>query len=83
MTQYTFQKAPRCTATSKRTGQRCQSPAMRGWTVCRHHGARGGGPSGPRNGNYKHGQYTKQAEAERRVTRDLIREARELADSIE
>jgi hypothetical protein len=28
---YAFQKAPRCTATSKRTKQRCRAPAVRGW----------------------------------------------------
>ena len=28
---------------------------MRGWKVCRMHGARGGAPKGKRNGNYKHG----------------------------
>jgi hypothetical protein len=35
--------APRCKARSKRTGQPCRSPAVRGWKVCRMHGARGGG----------------------------------------
>ena len=43
---YSFQKAPRCSATSKRTRERCKAPAVRGWTVCRFHGARGGGPRG-------------------------------------
>jgi len=32
--------APRCTATSKRTGKPCRAPAVRGWQVCRMHGAR-------------------------------------------
>jgi FtsX-like permease family len=32
--------APRCTATSKRTGKPCRAPAVRGWHVCRMHGAR-------------------------------------------
>src|SRR5262249_47688622 len=27
--------APRCTARSKRSGQRCRAPAVRGWRVCR------------------------------------------------
>jgi hypothetical protein len=53
--QYSFQKAPRCSATSKRTRERCKAPAVRGWTVCRFHGARGGGPRGKRNGMYRHG----------------------------
>src|SRR2546430_2166039 len=37
----------------------CKAPAVRGWTVCRFHGARGGGPRGKRNGMFKHGLYTK------------------------
>ena len=32
--------APRCTAKSKRTGKRCCAPAVRGYRVCRMHGAR-------------------------------------------
>jgi hypothetical protein len=51
--------ASRCTAKSKRTGQRCRAPAVRGWRVCRMHGARGGAPEGKRNGNYRHGARTK------------------------
>ena len=51
--------APRCKATSKRTGRPCRAPAVRGWSVCRMHGARGGGPSGRANGNYRHGGRTK------------------------
>lgn len=72
---YAFQKAPRCTATSKRTGRPCQAPAVRGWSVCRFHGARGGGPTGKRNGAYKHGLYTKEALAERRFVQELIRQS--------
>jgi hypothetical protein len=53
--------APRCTARSKRSGQRCRAPAVRGWRVCRMHGARGGAPEGERNGNYRHGARTKEA----------------------
>jgi hypothetical protein len=52
--------APRCTAKSKRTGNRCRAPAVRGWSVCRMHGARGGAPTGRRNGNYKHGGRSKE-----------------------
>ncbi len=36
--------APRCTALSKRTGFLCKPPAVRGWNVCRMHGAGGGAP---------------------------------------
>lgn len=37
-----LRNAPRCTATAKSTGMRCKCPAVRGWTVCRVHGAGGG-----------------------------------------
>ncbi len=43
----------RCKAKSKRTGGRCQNPAVKGYEVCRVHGAnptnRGGAPKGSRN----------------------------------
>ncbi len=74
---YPFQDAPRCSATSKRTGKPCQAPAVRGWTVCRFHGARGGGPKGRANGAYKHGLYTAEAIEERRMFSDIVRESRE------
>ncbi len=51
--------APRCKAKSKRTGNPCRAPAVRGCRVCRMHGARGGAPTGERNGNYRDGTRTK------------------------
>jgi hypothetical protein len=69
--EFSFQKAPRCLATSKRTRERCQAPAVRGWAVCRFHGARGGAPEGKANGAYKHGFHTKEAREERRLLSDL------------
>jgi hypothetical protein len=48
-----------------------KAPAVRGWTVCRFHGVRGGGPKGKRNGMYRHGLYTKEAIQERRFLREL------------
>jgi hypothetical protein len=53
--------APRCSVKSKRTGKPCRAPAVRGWSVSRMHGARGGAPEGKRNGNYRHGALTKEA----------------------
>ena len=47
--------APRCTARSKRSGQPCKAPAVRGWRVCRMHGAGGGHAAGMANPAYKHG----------------------------
>src|SRR5215813_6312413 len=55
--------APRCTAKSKRTKKPCRAPAVRGWKVCRMHGARGGAPEGKRNGNYRHGERSKETMA--------------------
>ena len=48
-----------CTARSKRTGVRCQNPAVNGYNVCRHHGAnpknRGGRPKGCDNSKSRKG----------------------------
>jgi hypothetical protein len=76
--EYAFQKAPRCTAKSKRAGQRCKAPAVRGWKVCRFHGARGGAPKGKVNGSWKHGHYSEAAKAERLVVKLLLKDASSL-----
>lgn len=76
-TGYAFDAATRCTATSKRTGLPCGAPAMRGWRVCRFHGARGGAPTGTANGAYRHGLHMDEAKAERRLLRALLRMSRE------
>lgn len=44
----------RCTARSKRTGERCKQPKAEGYQVCRWHGAGGGPPPGNKNA-LKHG----------------------------
>ncbi len=79
---YAFQKAPRCSATSKRTGKPCRAPAVRGWAVCRFHGARGGAPKGAQNGGYKHGLYTNEAIDERRALSALLRVSRKSLDAL-
>jgi hypothetical protein len=76
--EYAFQKAPRCTAKSKRTGERCKAPAVKGWNVCRFHGARGGAPEGEANGAWKHGHYSKAAKTERSLLKLLLRRASSL-----
>ncbi|WP_422040159.1 HGGxSTG domain-containing protein [Roseibium sp.] len=58
---YPMHKAPRCTARSKRTGEPCKNPAVKGWSVCRMHGARGGSKPGKASPAYKHGGRTKEA----------------------
>ncbi len=75
-------QSPRCTAISKRTGERCRAPAVRGWSVCRFHGARGGAPKGERNGMYRHGLYTKEAVEERRLLQELLRQSRKALAAI-
>ena len=80
--EYAFQKAPRCSATSKRTRKRCKAPAVRGWTVCRFHGAGGGAPKEKANGSYKHGLHTQEAKAERRLVSDLLRRSRRMIGAI-
>jgi hypothetical protein len=70
-----LRQAPRCSATSKRTGCPCRAPAERGKRVCRFHGARAGAPKGPANGKYCHGSFTMEALAERRALAKLLREA--------
>jgi hypothetical protein len=72
---YAFETAARCTATSKRTRQRCRAPAVRGWTVCRFHGAGGGAPEGEANGAWKHGRYSKAAKIERLLVKRLLGDA--------
>jgi hypothetical protein len=57
----------------KKTGKPCQAPAVTGWTVCRFHGARGGGPKGKLNGMYRHGLFMKEGVAERRIIQELLR----------
>ena len=79
---YPFQKSPRCKATSKRSRKPCQAPAVNGWSVCRFHGARGGAPTGKRNGMYRHGGFTKESAALRAKIGDLGRQARALIKSL-
>ena len=70
--------APRCTATSKRTGQRCKGPAVRGWTVCRFHGAGGGHPPGKDHPSWKHGMRAQDWIEVRKAINDMVRAEREI-----
>ncbi len=74
--------SPRCSARAKRTRERCRAPAVKGWTVCRNHGAGGGGPKGKRNGMYKDGLYTNEAIVERRALSALLRASRKSVDAL-
>lgn len=74
--------APRCTAKAKHSGKRCLSPAVKGFKVCRMHGARGGNRTGKENSNYRHGAYTREAKAMMDENRELIKLSRETIDDI-
>ena len=69
-------QATRCRATSKRTRKPCRSPAVRGYAVCRMHGAGGGAPKGNKNA-LKHGRYTAEAIAGRRLFNTVVRIVRQ------
>jgi hypothetical protein len=62
----------------KSGGEVCKSPAVRGWSVCRFHGARGGAPKGKANGAWKHGYYSGAAKAERLLVKLLLKDASSL-----
>jgi hypothetical protein len=72
--------APRCTATAKTTRCPCKAPAVKGWRVCRMHGARGGAPQGPANGRWRHGERSQEVVAIRRIGAELSRIARQVID---
>lgn len=82
MTVNPMHNSPRCHARSKRTGKPCKSPAVKGWKVCRMHGAGGGAPRGSRNGNYRHGGRTIEAENRRRQITALLREMGESVEAL-
>jgi hypothetical protein len=70
-------QASRCHART-RGGTPCQQPAVRGRKRCRMHGgAEGSGaPEGNRNA-FRHGRYTAEAIARRRVVAALLRACRD------
>lgn len=65
--------ALRCRAVSKRTGLPCKAPAVRGWRICRMHGAGGGAPRGKAHGQYRHGGRTLDAMEAMRLVNALAR----------
>jgi hypothetical protein len=68
-----FQKARQCGARTKR-GKPCRSPATKKGRCRLHGGASGsGGPPGKRNGQYRHGERTKAAIAERQKFSALLK----------
>ena len=71
-----LRSARRCHATAKSSGVRCKCPAMRGWRVCRVHGARGGHAAGPRHPQWKHGGRSQQVLLATRLATFLSKAAR-------
>lgn len=74
--------APRCTAQSKRTGERCKGPAVTGWRVCRFHGADGGHAPGPDHPSWLHGMRTREWIDARAEINELMREVARLSNSL-
>lgn len=70
--------APRCAAKSKRTGQPCKGPAVRGWRVCRFHGAGGGHSPGKDHPSWRHGMRSAAWVETRREINELVRETKEI-----
>ena len=71
----------RCGAKT-RGGTPCQKAALKGNARCQLHGGRGGAPTGARNGNYRHGRFTKEAMAEAKEQRQRLKEVEGLARSL-
>lgn len=78
-----LQAAPRCRARSKRTGEPCKGPAVRGRAVCRMHGARGGTSPGPGHPAYRHGARSREGIELRRMAAEITRDGRRLAEEME
>jgi len=55
---------------------------VKGWRVCRMHGAGGGAPNGKRNGRYRSGLFTAEMIAARHLIRTLARAARDVEESV-
>jgi hypothetical protein len=79
--------ALRCTACSKRSKERCNNPAVSGFTVCRMHGARGGprtkeGVDRIAMANTLHGRETRAKRLTRQEIRDRLNTAIALGEKI-
>lgn len=69
----------RCGAKSKRTGQPCQQPAMRGKQRCRLHGGKSTGAKTPEGkqraamANYKHGEYSQKSHIVNEIISNILK----------
>lgn len=73
---YKFMESPRCGAKT-RQHTACLSPAVRGNKRCRMHGGKGSGAPKASQNALKHGHYTLEAIAERRITKALVKQCNE------
>ena len=79
--------APRCGARTRK-GTLCKAPAMSNGR-CRMHGGKSTGPRTPeglersRKANFKHGFYSAESIAERKIFRQLLLNSRETIEQIE
>src|SRR5215471_20646418 len=81
--QFPMNQSPRCGART-RSGNPCRCPAVRGKRRCRIHG--GAHVSGAQLGNknaVRHGLYSKEAVALRRIVSELIRTPRDTVVKVE
>jgi hypothetical protein len=79
--------APRCGAKTRRS-KACQAPAMPNGR-CRMHGGASTGPrtaeglARSRRARWKHGLYSAQTRAMQKISRDLLRQSRDLLNDLE
>lgn len=75
----------RCNAKSKRTGERCKAPSVRGKSKCRTHGGRSSGPKTEAGrarcalAKQTHGQDSRKMRAERSIKIAELQELESLA----
>lgn len=81
---YSFTKAPRCGARTKRNnGMPCRSPAVRGKNRCRIHGGSKGSGARPANANaLKHGFNTAAVKHFKKAVKLILMESHELIKKI-
>lgn len=82
MTEQQYGEHGQCDATAKSTGERCKKPAIGAHGKCDVHG--GKSKSGPENGNFRHGAFSKHFTSHLTDTEfDAFEEARELLENPE
>ena len=76
--------AKQCQVLTRRTKQRCKNPAAYGCLSCRMHGAHRSRNvlQGEVHPQYKNGERTKEADAERSLTSTIFLTLRDIGDSI-